>query len=85
MTWVALYPDDREAAQVDTTGLEPVLETPSIELYRVPGAGPRDASGGSGREAAVWSAHLLALLVAAAATITRIMARRERDARAEVG
>ena len=85
VTWVALYPDDREAAQVDTTGLEPVLQTPSIELFRVPGAVPRDTSGVSGKEAAVWSAHLLALLVAAAAIITRTWARRERDVRVGVG
>ena len=82
---MALYPDDREAAQVDTTGLDAVLETPSVELYRVPGATPRTTADDGDREVAVWAAHLLALLVAAAAVAMRVAARRERDVGPGVG
>ena len=84
VTWIVLYPDDREAAQVDTAGLAPVLRTPVIELWEVPGATVPRATGAGPREIAVWGAHLLALLLAGAAVATRIGARRDRDADHEV-
>lgn len=80
VTWVVVYPDDPEASQVDTTGLDPVLGSPSIELYRVPGAAPSTIADSSARRSAVWLAHLLALSLATAAVATRITTRREADA-----
>lgn len=84
VAWVVVYPDDREAGKLDLAGLEPVVAGESAALYRVPGTDPPDAGDPGGRELAVWGAHLLALLVAAAAVATRIAtrtaARRERDA-----
>ncbi|MDR7254566.1 hypothetical protein J2X46_003559 [Nocardioides sp. BE266] len=88
VTWVVVYPDDREAAQLDLAGLEPVLSEQYVEVYRVPGAEARPAPDSAARRAAVWAAHLLALLTAcgalgarlAASRATRNPARRERDA-----
>ena len=80
VTWVVLYADDREAQLVDTTGLERVYDGDYVELFRVPGASAPESTGPFGRRAAVWGAHLLALLVAGAAAATRILARRDRDA-----
>lgn len=79
VTWVVLYPDDREAAQVDTTGLDLAMGSPSVELYRVPGATAAEDPGPTGRAPGVWAAHLLALFVALAAGVTRIRTRRDRD------
>lgn len=75
VTWVVVYPDDREAAQLDLTGLEPVLEGEYAAVYRVPGAEPRAASDSDGRRVAVWAAHLLALAVALGAAGTRLATR----------
>jgi hypothetical protein len=80
VTWVVLYADDREAQLVDTTGLDRVYDGDVVELYRVPGASARVAAEPVGRRAAVWGAHLLALLLAGAAVTTRILGRRDRDA-----
>lgn len=71
VTWVVLYPDDREAQLVDLTGLEPVEVGDDVALYRVPGAVARDTAGEEGRRAAVLGAHLVALLVALVALATR--------------
>jgi hypothetical protein len=80
VTWVILYADDREAQLVDTTGLDRVVDGDYVELYRVPGARARERTEQPGREAAVWGAHLLALVLAGAAVATRIRTRRDRDA-----
>jgi hypothetical protein len=80
VTWVVLYADDREAQLVDTTGLDRVVDGDYVELYRVPGAAARERTEPSGRRAAVWGAHLLALVLAGAAVATRIRTRRDRDA-----
>lgn len=74
VTWVVLYPDDREAQLVDLTGLEPVEVGDDVAVYRVPGAVARDVAGGDGRRVAVLGAHLVALLVALGALATRGLA-----------
>lgn len=79
VSWVVVYPDDREAAQLDLTGLEPVRLGDHVELYAVPGAVLPEASDARWRRVSVWLAHLLALGLAAAAVATRILARRDRD------
>ena len=71
VSWVVVYPDDREAAQLDLDGLEPVVHGPYAELYRVPGPEPRADGGGGLRTIVVKGAHLLALLVALAAVVAR--------------
>lgn len=88
VTWVVVYPDDREAAQLDLTGLEPVFTGEHAEVLRVPGATARDSTDSGRRRAAVWAAHLLALLTACGAVAVRLVGRsttrnpvrRERDA-----
>jgi hypothetical protein len=80
VSWVVVYPDDPEAAQLDLMGLEPVRIGEFVELYRVPGPIEMPAPESLGRRVAVWLAHLLALVVAGAAVATRITSRRERDA-----
>ncbi|RYB91925.1 hypothetical protein EUA93_17530 [Nocardioides oleivorans] len=84
VAWVVVYPDDREAGQLDLTGLEPVVEGEHAALYRVPDAVVSPSGEQGSRALAVWAAHLLALLVATAAVgarvATRKSARRERDA-----
>jgi hypothetical protein len=80
VAWVLLYPDDSDAAQVETAGLAPLVRSPSVELYRVPGAVVSDARDDDRRALMVWSAHALAMLVALAAVATRIFTSRDRDA-----
>lgn len=84
VSWVVLYADDPDAAQVDTAGLERLLDGEHVRLYRVPGADVLDDPGPGAREVAVWGAHLLALALAttaaAVAAGARIRARRVRDA-----
>lgn len=80
VSWVVVYPGDREAAQLDLTGLEPVRLGGDVELYRLPDAASRADSDSLARRVAVWLAHLLALGVAAAAVATRIRTGRQRDA-----
>ena len=77
--WVVLYADDPDAESVDTAGLEPVLEGEHVDLYEVPDAVALEPTESSARRMAVWAAHLLALLVAAAAVATRIASRRDGD------
>lgn len=84
VSWVVVYPDDREAAQLDLTGLEPVRLGDDVELYRVPDVSATGASDAALRRIAVWLAHLLGLAVAVVAMTTRIRARRDRDADAVV-
>ncbi len=84
VSWVVVYPDDREAAQLDLSGLEPVRVGEYVELYRVTRTAAPVVSESMVRRLAVWLAHLIALLVAAAAVATRILGRRERDADARV-
>lgn len=79
VSWVVVYPDDPEAAQLDLAGLEPVRIGDYVQLYRVPGVVEMDAEDSSGRRLAVWLAHLVALALAAVAVATRILARRDRD------
>jgi hypothetical protein len=80
VSWVVVYPDDREAAQLDLAGLEPVRLGEYVELYRVPDPiTPRD-SDPAARKVAVWLAHLLALGLTTAAVATRFLTRRDRDA-----
>ncbi|WP_415839214.1 hypothetical protein [Nocardioides zeicaulis] len=82
VTWVLLYPDDREAQLVDLAGLEPVVVGDDAALYRVPGAAARKEPDAEGRRVAVLGAHLVALLVALGALGTRardvVAARRRR-------
>ncbi|PKH41366.1 hypothetical protein SAMN05192575_11414 [Nocardioides alpinus] len=80
VSWVVVYPDDEEAAQLDLSGLEPVRLGEFVELYRVPDAVIPDAPVWGVRRLSVWMAHLAALGLALAAAATRIVARRERDA-----
>ncbi|UFN44855.1 hypothetical protein [Nocardioides okcheonensis] len=61
VTRVVLYPDDPDAATVDTSGLEPVLRTPVVEVFRVPGAEPAARAGTTVRRLAVLGAHAVAL------------------------
>ncbi len=82
VTWVVVYPDDREAAQLDLTGLDPVRLGAYVELYRVPGAVLPEVSASQARRLAVWLAHLLALGLALGAVATRILGGRQRDAEA---
>lgn len=84
VTWVVLYADDPDAGSVDTAGLQPVLEGEHVDLYRVPDAVAPEATESSARRMAVWAAHLLALLVAAAAVATRTATRRDGDANPSV-
>jgi hypothetical protein len=77
VAWMVVYPDDREAGQLDLSGLAPVVEGEYAALYRVPGATVARASGPGSRELAVWAAHLLALVVAAGAVGTRIATRKQ--------
>jgi hypothetical protein len=79
VAWVLVYPDDPDAAEVDTAGLDPLGRSRSVELYRVPGAAVSELRD-EGRAVVVWSAHALALLVALAAVATRIFTSRDRDA-----
>lgn len=79
VAWVVVYPDDREAAQLDLAGLDPVLRGDDVEVYRVPGAASRPAPDSDGRRVAVWAAHLLALAVAGAAVLVRATGRPGRD------
>ncbi|SED02175.1 hypothetical protein SAMN04489844_3492 [Nocardioides exalbidus] len=74
VAWVVVYPDDREANQLDLSGLEPVVEGEYAALYRVPGTAVPPRSGPGPRELAVWGAHLLALLVTAGAVGIRAAA-----------
>ncbi|MDT0186661.1 hypothetical protein Q9S36_41395 [Microbacterium sp. ARD31] len=83
VAWVVVYPDDREAAQLDLAGLEPVLRGDDVEVYRVPGAASRPAPDSDGRRVAVWAAHLLALAVAGAAVLARAAGRPGRGHRAD--
>jgi len=80
VTWVVVYPDDREAAQLDLAGLQPVRLGEYVELYRVPDPVAPDDSDPAARKAAVWLSHLLALGLATAAVATRVLTRRDRDA-----
>lgn len=80
VSWVVVYPDDREAAQLDLTGLEPVRLGEYVELYRVPDPATPEVTDSAARRGAVWLAHLLALGLATAAVATRMLARRDRDA-----
>ena len=86
--WVVLYPDDPDAALVDTDGLEQVVDGEHVELYRVPGSVALDDADSGARALAVWGAHLVALLLATAAVLVvasaRIRARRDRDAEPRV-
>jgi len=86
--WVVLYPDDPDAALVDTDGLEQVVDGGHVELYRVPGSVALDDADSGARALAVWGAHLVALLLATAAVLVvasaRIRARRDRDAEPRV-
>ncbi|MBS2938218.1 hypothetical protein KDN32_10725 [Nocardioides sp. J2M5] len=77
VTWVVLYPDDPDAPQVDTTGLEPVLQTPVVEVLRVPGGEPAAPAGGAARRLAVLGSHAVALgvLLAALGTLLGAAAR----------
>ena len=75
VTWVVLYADDPQASQVDTTGLQLVIEGEYVDLYLVPGATTNTAGSGA-RTAAVWGSHLLALLVALAAGAVAVATRR---------
>lgn len=61
VTRVVLYPDDPDAAAVDTSGLEPVLRTPVVEVFRVPGAEPAARAGTTVRRLAVLGSHAVAL------------------------
>lgn len=88
VAWVVVYADDPDAAQVDTTGLEQVLDGRSVRLYRVPDAVAPEDRGTGVRGVAVRGAHLLALALATVAAglaaAARIRARRHRDARPRV-
>ncbi len=81
VTWVVVYPDDREAAQLDLTGLEPALVGDDVEVYRVPGAEPGPAPDSDLRRVAVWTAHLLALGIALAAVLARLVGGARRGGR----
>lgn len=80
VTWVVVYPDDREAAHLDLTGLQPVRIGAYASLYRVPGPTVAPPSDAPSRRLAVWLAHLLALGLTTVAVATRITRRRDGDA-----
>lgn len=84
VSWVVVYPDDRDAAQLDLAGLEPVRQGGDVELYLVPDPASAEMSDSPLRRWAVWMAHLAALVLATAAVATRILARRDRDVRPSV-
>ena len=67
--WVVFYPDDPDAALVDTDGLEQVVDGEHVRLYRVPSAVARDDADPGARALAVWGARLAALLLATAAAL----------------
>ena len=69
VSWVLAYPDDPDFAEVDLSGLEPVVTGDRMVLLRVPDVAPRTEVS-SARRAAVVSALLLALLVWTGALLT---------------
>ncbi len=89
VSWVVVYPDDPEAAQLDLVGLRPVRIGTYASLYRVPGPADTTPDATSpdalapdtpARRVAVWLAHLVALGLAVLAVGTRITTCRDRDA-----
>jgi hypothetical protein len=73
--WVVVYADDPEAGEVDVSGLRPVVTTPELTLYAVPGAVAMPAPD-TWRRVLVVGADALGLLVVVGSFLVAVGLRR---------